>query len=475
MLHWCDVTLFEGLTKGWWSLPREWNKFIINLLVMWLDKITPKNFRENNPLIREKILEIQKIAKHPLIIIMGASGVGKDTIINKLLERNEQLSKIKRATTRERKERDQKWDFEYLTHEEMSEKTRSWDILFTYESHREDWSQYWMFYEELKKLKEQPLITVMWQGWLQITNHVPVIICMLTRNEWDIVDALSGRQLDKQTQKNIKLTKANLTRFLNVPLQSQLIIENKTGNIDKTVWEIEDALKYFEEGINSNEQDVLNSIFNSNIIDSVAREDFDLDVFRKTLLFYLRDENWKTDREKISHLVRFMYTRKFAKVEQYLGFVRSYWEIKNKKWIIGELETFYRETAKILYNKWFQEESKKILLQIGEIEEPNLDEDNFNKSEDFESKIDISDCLIALWARYIDSYIKDDEIVFYHNGYAWWRNASKLAKETLNLLLKTKDVEIERSTSMWGYFQVKLLQPYNGIKYIELQIIKDEV
>lgn len=202
---------------------------------MWLEKITPKNLREENPLIRGNILDIQKTAKHPLIIIMWASGVGKDTIINWLLKNNEILDRVKRATTRVKKERDLDWDFEYMSSEEMEEKVQTWAVLFSYNSHRNDWSQYWMLYKELKKLKDQPLITVMWQGGLEISNHVPVIICMLTRSEKDIVNALSGRISDAQTQKNIQATKKNLLKFLDSPLQSQLIIENETNNVEKTI------------------------------------------------------------------------------------------------------------------------------------------------------------------------------------------------------------------------------------------------
>jgi guanylate kinase len=442
---------------------------------MWLQKITPQNFRENNPIVREKILEIQRLAKHPLIIIMGASGVGKDTIINALLDRNKKLSKIKRATSREKKDRDADGDFEYFTSEEMEKNIKSGDILFAYDSHRQDWSKYWMLYEELKKLEEQPLITVMWQGGLQIINYVPIIICMTTRNEEDILKALSARDSDLQTQQNIKLTKQNLARFLNTPLQSQIIIENKTNNIEKTLSEIEEAIIYFEKWIHSDEQDILNSIFNSNIIHYIGNEEFDLTVFRETLWHYFRNSDWKIDKDKVAHLVKFMYTRKFTKTKQYVSYIRTHREEKNEKWIINERKKFYKETAQILYDVWFHEEAKKVMLQIWETTDPFIDQKEVCESEGIKSKIDISNCLGILWTRYTDSYIENGKIVFYHNGYAWWRNASKLAKDTLNLFLKTKGIKIERSTSMFWTFQVKLLEPYDGISYIECEIIKDRV
>ena len=443
---------------------------------MWLDRITPKNLKENNIIIKQKILEIQEIAKHPLIIIMGASGVGKDTIINALLDRNKKLSKIKRATSRERKDRDDSGDFEYFTPVKMEEKISSGDVLFAYDSHRKDWSKYWMLYEELKKLQKQPLITVMWQGGLQITNHVPIIICMLTRNEWDIIDALSIRQSDKQTQKNIQSTKENLLCFLNAPLQSQIIIENETNNIEKTVLEIQEAIDYFEKSIYSDESDILNNIFNSNIIHYVANEDFDLTVFKDTLLHYLNDDAWKIDKNKVNHLVKFMYTRKFARVEQYLSFVRNYWKVKNEKWVINERKKFYEVVAKVLYDEWFHQETKKVMLQIWETAEPKIEYQKNNESKNIYDKIDISNCLGILSKMYMESYQEwDNKLVFYHNGYAWWRNASKLAKETLHLLLKTKCIEVKKTTIMWGSFQIKLLNPYEGIEYVELQIIKDKV
>ena len=440
---------------------------------MWLEKITPKNLRETNPLIRGNILDIQKTAKHPLIIIMWASWVGKDTIINWLLENNTNLNRAKRATTREQKERDLDWDFEYMSAEEMEEKIQTWEVLFSYSSHRNDWSQYWMLSKELKKLKDQPLITVMWQGGLDITNHVPVIVCMLTRSEKDIVDALSGRINDAQTQKNIQATNKSLLKFLDSPLQSQLIIENETNNVEKTISDIEAAVSCFEKGIYSDQQDILNSIFNSNVIDYIAWEHFDTKIFRETLSTYLRDDDWEKDKSKAAHLVEFMYTRKFGKMSYYASFIRNYRKTKNKKEIINEREVFYKETAQVLYNEWFPEEAKKVLLQIWEITEPHKNEGDIEKDFD---KISISDLLSKLWGRYTDSIMQwDNKILFFHNWYAWWKNASKLAKETLHWLQKTKGIKIEKSTSMFWLFKIKLLEPYNWIEEIEIEIIKDKV
>ena len=440
---------------------------------MWLEKITPKNLREENPLIRGNILDIQKTAKHPLIIIMWASGVGKDTIINWLLKNNEILDRVKRATTRVKKERDLDWDFEYMSSEEMEEKVQTWAVLFSYNSHRNDWSQYWMLYKELKKLKDQPLITVMWQGGLEISNHVPVIICMLTRSEKDIVNALSGRISDAQTQKNIQATKKNLLKFLDSPLQSQLIIENETNNVEKTISDIEAAIDYFEKGIYSDKQDVLNSVFNSNIIDYIDLEHFDTKIFRDTLSNYLRNDNWKINKDKINNLVKFMYTRKFGKIENYARLIRKYPRIKNKRKIINELEIFYKETAQVLYNEWFPEEARNVLLQIWETTELHKDE---NYMENTFDKIGVSDLLNRLWNRYTDSKMQwYDNILFFHNWYTWWRNASKLAQETLYWLQKTKGIKIKKSTSMFWQFKIKLLEPYNWIKEIEIEIIKDSV
>lgn len=442
---------------------------------MWLEKITPKNLKENNPLIREKILDIQKTAKHPIIIIMGASGVGKDTIINELLKNNPAISRIKRVTSREKKERDQEWDFEYLTPKEMEEKIQTGDVLFAYDSHRKDGSKYGMIYKEIKKLENHPLVTVMGQWGLDIRSHVPIIVCTLTRNEWDIVDALSTRKSDKQTQKNISETNKNLVRFLDKPLYSQIIIENKTNNVAQTVSEIEDAIKYFQREIQSTKPDILNKIFNTNIIDYVNAQTRDLSVFKDTLRLYLKNGKEEIDQNRVRSLVQFMYTRKFSKISQYLTFIRDYENIKNKKGILKERKTFYKETAKLLYSEWFHEEAHKIMLQIWETEEPFSQEIAHNNIEHTDNIIGISQCLDNLWARYVDSYIEGHKITFYHNGYAWWRNASKLAKETLNMLLNTKNIEIKNSTSMRGNFNAKLLKPYNWIEEIECQIIKDKV
>lgn len=435
---------------------------------MWLDKLTLSNLKEGNNIAKQRIIEIQRIARHPLIMIMGASGVWKDTIIKELLKEIEWVTKMKRATSREIQERDKEWDFEYFTSEEMWKWINAGEILFAYDSHREDWTKYWLLYNELKKLEEQPLITVMGQGWLEIKKYIPVIVCCITRAEEDIKNALLTRSSDNQTQKNIQETKKNITEFLDKPLYSQIIIENTTGDINKTVSEIKEAIKYFEKGIRNEYPDILNAIFNTNIVNYIYWEDVHTS-FKQNITQFITDEKGNIDKYRVNNLVHFMFTHKFSHYQSYFTIIKDNSHTETPKGINTEISIFYEETANLLYNKGFPAEAKKIMLQIGEPDYIFTQEDKNIEA----NKIDIDQCAKELASIYNYSYKEKNKLIFIHNSYAFWKSAIKLAQKTLNLLLRTKEIKIEKVPSMYGIFRIKLLVPYNDIKCIECEIIKD--
>ncbi len=428
-----------------------------------------------NTKMREKILYIQKIAKHPLIVIMWAPGIGKDTIVNTLLRENPRLAKLQRVTSREQKTRDQAWDFVYLTSKEIDKKSASGDVLFTYDSHRNDGSKYWIPYKELKKLEDQPLITTMGVWWLNnIKHYIPLIVCTLTRNEEDIIEALSNRHGDSQTWKNIQKTKENLERFLDQPLFTQLLIENTQNDIPKTVKTIQEVLHFFETNIITEKQQNLNNTLNAHLIDYINNEHPSLHDLEETILYYLHDDNGEINKKRLNEIVYFMYVWKFHEVRRYIQYNKNFKDKRNKRGIRKERELFYKKIAETIYFLWFHEEAKKILLQIWETKEPYKTQKNHTSRHNI-SKIEIFDCLKNLQTKYPYSYIEKDTMVFLQNNYKFWREASNLAKDTLKELFKTKNIEIKNTTHMRGTFKIKLLHPNDKIQYIKFQIIKDRV
>ena len=429
----------------------------------------------NNPMLMEKILEIQKIAKYPLILITWASGVGKDTIISSLLERNSSLTKTIRATTREKKERDKEGDFVYLTPTEMETQIQNGEVLFQYDSHRNDGSQYWFFYEELKKLKDQPLIAPVWPGGLGPMAHImrpymPVIICSMIRNEDTILQALSGRHSDQQTQKNIQDIKKNLSVTLDHPSYSQIIVQNQTGNIDQTVSEIEDAIRYYTDST-SLDTKLLQSIFNIAMVRHIDEED--LTLFKQNLTSFLTNEEEQIDKEKVDLLTDFMLTQKFSNFMPYVDLIKHWPTEKNHKDISAETSMFYTETAKFLDQKGFHKESQKIMLQIGESDYSSQGHTSHETKEI--AKTDIPHCIHQLSSLYESHHQEGGKLIFTHAGFAFGHKATNLAEKTLSLALHTVGIHIQNVTSMFGEFHFKLSKPYHGIEDIQCQIIKDRV
>ncbi len=441
---------------------------------MSLDESRHNKSLDKNPIAKERILEIQKIAKHPLIMIMGAHGVGKDSTIQRLLEKMNGIPKMKRATSRERKERDEKWDFTYYTPEEMEKAIESGEVLFAYDSDRNDGSKYWLLYEELKKLEHQSFMTVIGIEWLEVRYYVPHITCCLVRDEKELIDALQSRTSDPQTQKNIRETKRNLAKYLDKPWNAKIIIENQTGNIDETVGEIKSAIEYFEKGVSSEDEGILDALFDSSILAHVTSGKNLID-FRQNLLNFLIDEKNNIKEEKVSALINFMFLKKFNRFHfhSYLEALSDWSNKRTEKNIYEEIALFYRETAHILYELWRQKDAKKIMLQIGERDYAFPQKDEGKRLE--KQTIDTEQCLANLKAKYNFNYREGKKIVFVENSFEPSRLAARLAEETLHLLLITRGIEIVQSTSFWGEFKIKLLEPYDGIEYIECQIIRDRL
>lgn len=428
-----------------------------------------------HPLAKARIDEIREKAKYPLILLLGVSGVGKNSILEKLLQDTitwvAWLKKMKRPTTRKQKDRDLVWDYEYLTDEQMQQALLSGDILFAYDSHRSDWSVYGLYYEELKKLEHHPLITAIWQWWLKVIEYVPSIVCCLFRDENGIKDSLLWRLTDDQTLKNVENISRDTVSFLQKAKFADIMVENETGNNEKTVQHIKQTIAYLTRKQDEHVQ-LLDTIFGTSMIDQIYWKEIPLFVNR--LLLFLKDDNDAVSAEKIDSLIHFMYRAKFSSLRRYFKIIGKYGAEITPEGIQEDMAIMYKQTAEIIYALGYQKEAKHILLQIW-LREYAFPEHIQRDVDALVDNRDIASCIDLLSEKYDYYSTKGSEMIFVHNTYAFWTNANRLAGQTLDILLNTKGVKIVESTSMRWAFKIKLLSPHEWIEHITIYIVKDSV
>lgn len=441
---------------------------------MSLKKLTLPLSWEISPLVKEKILALQKIIQHPLLAIMWVSGAGKDKVIEHILHKDPSFTKMRRATTRPHKDRDNPDDFIYMNDEEMDKAILSGDVLSAYYSHRWDGTRYGLLYTELEKLAHHPMVTTLGLGWLAVKHYIPMIAGTIIRKEKDIVEGLGTRVDDEQTWFNIENLQANSNTFLWAPLKSQFFIENIKDRPDSTASGILDIFQHFERDIFRSHPTPLGSMFSIAVGQYMWWEDANLEHFRTNLVHFLTDEQWHVDKEKMQELYYFVLTQKFSQSPAYFNKMKarsdSYLIPKGeKKWEV----VIYQATAQLLFDLWYIQEAKNILLQIGITHYPFRLRSQAPAISS--QKIDIPHSLGKLSQRYLSSYLdkEGEKLIFIHNSFAFGWSATRLAERTLHTLLQTKNIKIHRTTMMWGTFEVELLEPHDGIKYIECQITKD--
>ncbi len=446
--------------------------------IMWLEDITPKVPKNYEHI--DKINEVIEQAQYPLVVLVGASGVGKSLIQDMLVK--DWMSKMKRATSRPQKDRDSEWDFEYFSKNEIEAEINRWNVLFPYSNYsRKDWYKYWLLYEELKKLKYNLHISVMWVDWLYIKNYIPVIICSLIRDSVSIEKGLKARPWDTQTQLNINSINETLYKPLKTPKHSQLIVENIDWNPQFAGNKIKNYVDYlmkylFIETKNVSHKSILNTIF---FLQSYyfqnCTEDQDNNAywdFREDLKNFLISDNY-VDITKLEELVNYMCIYKFQEYDERIKYMKKHSKKINKD---DTIYSFYKETASLIYELWFKEEAKSIMLQIWE------NTTSFENKKEIEpinsTKVPVKTFLSEMGYMY-DYYEHNKEtktILFVHNSYAFWYNIYALARNTFSLLLKTEDINLMNANHIGSlHSKIKLSKPYKWVEYIEYDIVKDKV
>lgn len=181
-----------------------------------------------------------------LVIISGSSGVGKNTVITKLLERNNNLKLLQTCTTRMPRstDKDMHNPYIYLSRDEFEEKIKNGE-LFEHEEIHENF--YGVLNASLQNVAKSDCHYIKDVGVLgqknikeYLKNKAVVLSIFLTAPKEELFKRLKARG-DHDIDLRLSRTEFELSYAKNY----DVVIENL--NLDKTLLEIETLIKEYED------------------------------------------------------------------------------------------------------------------------------------------------------------------------------------------------------------------------------------
>jgi guanylate kinase len=176
---------------------------------------------------------------HPeplLVVISGPSGVGKDSVLRGLKERNLHMHFVVTATTRPRREEEtQGVDYFFLSKDEFARMIELDELI-----------EYAIVYNDYKGIPKQQVRTALAsgqdvilrvdvQGATTIRKLAPeaVLIFLTTESEAALVRRLKARQTE--TAENLSLRIATARQELKRAAEFDYLIVNADGRLDETI------------------------------------------------------------------------------------------------------------------------------------------------------------------------------------------------------------------------------------------------
>lgn len=182
---------------------------------------------------------ISYIPYHPeslLIVISGPSGVGKDTVIQRMKERTLPFHFVVTATTRvPRSNEEHGIDYFFLSHDEFAEMIEQGELL-----------EYAIVYNDYKGIPKQQvrqalhsgkdvLMRIDVQGAARIRELCPdaILLFLTTQDEEELVNRLKARK--SETPEGLKLRIATARQELKRIEEFDYVVINREFQLDETV------------------------------------------------------------------------------------------------------------------------------------------------------------------------------------------------------------------------------------------------
>lgn len=180
-----------------------------------------------------------------LIIISGPAGVGKNTVITKLLEKNDNIKLLKTCTTRKPRSTDESMGspYIYLTKTQFEEKIKNGELFEHEEIHNNFYGMLNQSLEEVVTSKNHFIkdIGVLGQKNIKsaLKNKTKVLSIFLSAPKNVLIERLKNRG-----DHDIDLRISRMEFELSYSKYYDAVIENI--NLDDTLQKVEDLIKKYE-------------------------------------------------------------------------------------------------------------------------------------------------------------------------------------------------------------------------------------
>jgi guanylate kinase len=171
-----------------------------------------------------------------LIVISGPSGVGKDSVVQRMKDRGLPFHFVVTATTRPRRENEQQGvDYFFMSKGEFAQMIEQGELI-----------EYAIVYNDYKGIPKQQVrealasgkdvvMRVDVQGAATVRKLAPdaVLVFLTTQTEKELVDRLKGRKTDTADDLNLRIATAR--KELDRAAEFDYVIVNSDGCLDETV------------------------------------------------------------------------------------------------------------------------------------------------------------------------------------------------------------------------------------------------
>lgn len=187
-----------------------------------------------------------KTKTKPIIIVAGASGVGKTTIINELLDDDSlRLKRVKTSTTREPRKGAKTVDRHFLTREEFENKIKKNEFLEHATVYENLCGVQNADFEDAYNSKNIPIFDVDIQGVRTLKTKLKDYLLLTFFITYDSKESIKKRLLEnpeRRSNLNERVQKISTEEKIGKEL-CKYAVENRQGNISYAVEEIKKIIK----------------------------------------------------------------------------------------------------------------------------------------------------------------------------------------------------------------------------------------
>lgn len=172
-----------------------------------------------------------------IVVVAGPSGIGKTTVVNKLVETNDEFEKVKTTTTRNIRDGEKPTDYDFVTIDEFSKKIKDNQFL--------EWEEVYdgVYYgscikalEEIWSIEKLPIMITDVKGAVNIKQKMGdgCLSVFLNADKDTIVQRLENRQSESESSLKKRISRIDME----LSFADKFDIQINNYNLDDTLKEI---------------------------------------------------------------------------------------------------------------------------------------------------------------------------------------------------------------------------------------------